>query len=474
MSNYWNDLLPVDPYMVKSDGLLQDLDRQIITLLYQPLIGSFSLSLYFTLWGELEKNSVWGESSTHKQLMGALQSNLKAIHSEKGKLEGIGLLKTYVKESESERLFIYELIPPLRPNEFFQDGMLNVFLYNRVGKTRYQQLKEYFSHPSVPEGFRDMTRSFNDVFSSVQPSEWKMSDDMMETLELSDDQEFLKEGQSRSLSVTDDVFDFDLFLAGLSEALIPRKALNDQVKETIKKLAFLYGIDPMQMQSVVMSAIDEHDTITIEALRKAASDWYQIERNGLLPELVDKVQPLRLREQPNEKQANRSKEDDLIALLERVSPRKLLQDIGEGAEPSKAELKIVEEIMFDQKLAPGVVNVLIYYVMLKTDMKLSKNYIQTIASHWARKQVQTVREAMKLAKEAHREYLERTKGKNRKTNQSKRVIREEKLPDWLEDSKTSENKSDQTKENVANHKDFDLQKQKMLEEVKKLRKHSAL
>ncbi|MDI5788509.1 hypothetical protein PO124_09225 [Bacillus licheniformis] len=41
-------------------------------------------------------------------------------------------------------MFIYELIPPLRPDEFFQDGMLNVFLYNRVGKARFQQLKEYF------------------------------------------------------------------------------------------------------------------------------------------------------------------------------------------------------------------------------------------------------------------------------------------------------------------------------------------
>ncbi|MEC1242289.1 hypothetical protein P9B40_23410, partial [Bacillus paralicheniformis] len=42
-----------------------DLDRQIVTLLYQPLIGSFSFSLFLTLWGELEQNRVWGKSSTH-------------------------------------------------------------------------------------------------------------------------------------------------------------------------------------------------------------------------------------------------------------------------------------------------------------------------------------------------------------------------------------------------------------------------
>ena len=38
-------------------------------------------------------------------------------------------------------------------------------------------------------------------------------------------------------------------------------------------------------------------------------------------------------------------------------------------------------------------------------MKLSKNYIQKIAAHWARKKVKTVREAMKLAIEEHRQYL---------------------------------------------------------------------
>ncbi|MCY8522972.1 Replication initiation and membrane attachment protein, partial [Bacillus atrophaeus] len=178
-----------------------------------------------------------------------------------------------------------------------------------------------------------------------------------------------------SYTVTEDVFDFDLFLAGLSETMIPRKSITKLVRESIKKLSYLYGIDPLQMQNVVMSAINEQDVITTEALRKAASDWYQIERNGQLPDLIDKTQPVRLRE--GEKQAEQDSLDGtLIAQLEMISPRKLLQDIGDGTEPSKADLKIIEDIMFEQKLEPGVTNVLIYYVMLKTDMKLSKNYIQ--------------------------------------------------------------------------------------------------
>lgn len=55
MADYWNDVLPVDPYTVKSRSLLQDVDRQVLTHLYQPLIGSFAFSLYMTLWGSLSR-----------------------------------------------------------------------------------------------------------------------------------------------------------------------------------------------------------------------------------------------------------------------------------------------------------------------------------------------------------------------------------------------------------------------------------
>lgn len=41
-----------------------------------------------------------------------------------------------------------------------------------------------------------------------------------------------------------------------------------------------------------------------------------------------------------------------------------------------SDLTAVEDVMLGQKLDPGVINVLIHYVMLKTDMKLSKNYME--------------------------------------------------------------------------------------------------
>ncbi|PEU05826.1 helicase DnaB [Bacillus sp. AFS019443] len=99
-------------------------------------------------------------------------------------------------------------------------------------------------------------------------------------------------------------------------------------------------------------------------------------------------------------------EEMLILQFENMTPLQLLRAIGEGVNPTNTDLKIVEDVMINQKLRPEVVNVLIYYVLLRNDMKLSKSYVEKVAGHWARKKVTTVREAMALAKKENRQYQE--------------------------------------------------------------------
>ena len=108
----------------------------------------------------------------------------------------------------------------------------------------------------------------------------------------------------------------------------------------------------------------------------------------------------------------------------------------------KADVKIIEDVLFGQKLNPGVVNVLIDNVMRKTDMKLTKNYVEKIASHWSRKNIKTVKDAMDLAKMEHRQYLEWAEGKknqvNKVTSNKKQPIRTELLPDWFDEEEKTE------------------------------------
>ncbi|CAG9619590.1 replication initiation and membrane attachment family protein [Sutcliffiella rhizosphaerae] len=402
---HWNELVPVDRYIVRSNGVLQSFDRKILTKLYQPLLGYRGYSLFMTLWSELEEENLWGEETTHHSIMTTMQCNLKDIHQERLKLEGIGLLKTLVREENQIRTFIYELQPPLSPEAFFSEPMLTIYLYNRLGKTKYASIKKYFSESVLPqEEYREITRSFSDVFQSVQSENlvYASNEQMMEELPLEEGAEFVDRKVGKEPKISEQSFDFELFYAGLSEVVIPKKSITPKVIEAIEKLAYIYSVDPLSMRDMMMNTIDVDGKVNIEKLRKAARDWYQLEYQDTLPTLVEKVQPIHLKQFTNKKPA--TKDEQLIQQLENVSPKQMLTDLSNGSEPSISDLRIVEDVLFKQQLTPGVVNVLLYYVLLKADMKLNRKYVEKIASHWARKQVKTVGEAMELAKEEHRQY----------------------------------------------------------------------
>lgn len=430
MAQFWTELLPIDRYTVASNGLLHDYDRKVISMLYQPLIGSVSFSLYMTLWAQVEENRLWSHTNSHHSLMGFMDLNLRTIYEARLKLEGIGLLKTYVKSDEEFRSFIYELQPPLPPEQFFLDGMLNIYLYQQIGKMQYGKLKQFFLDKKLPikEGYVDTTKAFQEVYESASPSVLEHHKQ-----ELEEEQIFIGRSAPKGIQIkAEDVFDFDLLMAGLSEALVPKKTITPKVKEAIGNLAVLYGIDPIHMKNLLISAVDEdNQKVDIEALRKAARDWYQLEHSDQLPVLVDKVQPAL---KQAEIEIPKTKEEKLIHYLDTTSPRQLLIDMMSGANPAKADLQIIEDVMFNFKLLPGVINVLIQYVLLKTDMKLTKGYVEKIASHWARKKVSTVQEAMDLAKNEHRQYLEWAENKKTPKSTAKRKpIRTEALPDWFFD-----------------------------------------
>ena len=40
MTQHWQELLPIDRYIVTANGLLHDYDRKVLTFLYQPLLGA--------------------------------------------------------------------------------------------------------------------------------------------------------------------------------------------------------------------------------------------------------------------------------------------------------------------------------------------------------------------------------------------------------------------------------------------------
>ena len=137
-------ILPADMYIVVNKTVLQENDSKILTMLYQPIIGIGAVNLYLTLCLDLDKNEFMSEENSHHHLMTNMRMRLSDIVIAREKLEAIGLIKSYFKEGEDVNTYIYEIFSPLSANEIFSHPILNIVLYNNVGKKEYERLINRF------------------------------------------------------------------------------------------------------------------------------------------------------------------------------------------------------------------------------------------------------------------------------------------------------------------------------------------
>ena len=99
-------VLPADVFVVINKTILSDQDRKLLTMLYQPILGNIAISLYFTLWAYLDKNELMSKEWTHHHLMTNMRLKLTDIEEARGKLEAVGLIKTYYKKTMLIILFM--------------------------------------------------------------------------------------------------------------------------------------------------------------------------------------------------------------------------------------------------------------------------------------------------------------------------------------------------------------------------------
>jgi replication initiation and membrane attachment protein DnaB len=70
-------------------------------------------------------------------------------------------------------------------------------------------------------------------------------------------------------------FDFDLLRAGLSE-LVPESIFTSVTKELIIRIAFLYSLTLIDMQKVVMLAMDDELKLSEVKLREVSAQYYKL------------------------------------------------------------------------------------------------------------------------------------------------------------------------------------------------------
>lgn len=424
-----NTVLPADTYIVMNKAIINEADRKLVTMLYQPIIGHTAVSMYFTLIDDLLKEEFVSDEFTHHHLMSTMQLKLSDIIIAREKLEAVGLLKTYLKKDHINN-YVYILYAPLTASDFFNHPILNVVLYNNLGKKEYEKLVNCFKIPRVSlKDYEDITKTFNQVFSSTSGNVFIENDNIVSK-------------NQGSIKFTNSV-DFDLIISSIPKSMINDKCFNDDNRNLIESLSFIYNIDDLNMQSLVRNSLNERGMIDKNELRKSCRNFYQFEENGKLPTLIYSKQPEYLKT-PKGDSSNWAKQ---VYTFENVTPYDYLRSKYKNGEPTMRELKIIEDLMINFKMKPGVVNVLIDYVLRVNNQKFTKSYIETVASQWSRLNIETVEEAMRVAEKEHKKIKKLTEKKASKDIKAKK---EEVLPSWFDKEIATKEISKEEQEELDN------------------------
>lgn len=364
---------PKDVYEIRIASLVSNVDKDVIIELYQPLIGSLASVLYLTLLKQKRNEEDDSIVFTHEQLLSLTQVSSGNLLTARHALEGVGLLRTYLKEFEGERYYIYMLYAPKTPKEFFDDVLFKGLMIQAIGEKETKRLAMHYRVDLViPEEFKEISASFVDVFNPNY-----------------DDASFRKNinssivgHESGRVKIS---FNYDLFFKYIetNSQIITSSFLKRELKE-VERLAALFGLDEKTMAVIVIDEYRGDKTPHLDFASIAERAKEQIR----YPHLQSKVAS---------KKSQVSGDGILVQkihLMEKTSPADWLKLLQNNTKVASSDLDIVNNLSSDYGFSNGVINAITDYVLTKNDNILSKKYCEKIASSLARERVETAIDAM--------------------------------------------------------------------------------
>lgn len=410
-------LFPADTYVVSNKAIITEYSRKIISMLYQPIIGATATSLYFSLWANLDTNQVMSMVRTHHNLMANTGLSIDDIIEVREKLEGIGLLKTFLNKGNINQ-YIYELYAPLSADEFFNNPILSTALCNYIGKQEYDKLISYFTVPRLNlKNYQEITSSFHEVFNIVPSNQIEQISN-------------IKTNTKLGLSFAPTI-DLSKVLSFIPKDMLDYNKITKDMKDFLYKIAFVYNLGDKEFINIVRNSINEQHLIDKELIKTSCRNYYSFENLGKLPTVIYKNQPEALHKEVTDT----SKRSKFIYTMETISPYDFLTMKNANVRPAKNDLLILEMLLVDYDLPPGVVNVLIDYVLKINNNKLVKPFIEAIAMQWKRSNIKTVEQAMNIAAK------ENSIKKSKPAKVVNSSVKEQK-PDWFDKEVESHEVSD--------------------------------
>ena len=368
---------------VKLNSLIADYDSETLSNLYQPIIGFGALAVYFTLVAEAKNQKITSLTS-HNQLLNRLQMAPGDFINARKKLEGVGLLRTFLESNQNVRVYHYQIYAPKTPFQFFDDTLLFGMLIKALGETDSNRFKTIYQLQSDETTGKDISSSFIDAY---QPN--------------FDDPAFLKamngsKAIGRRNGNINSEFNYDSFFTSLSSiSQISQEAFTKKDMKEVERLATLNGIGESEAAFAVAECYDPYagkgkhiDFVKLTKLFQEQTDY-----SYLLNKKINRGSNVN---------SGSSELAGKINIMETRSPKEFLALLQNGSKPATSDLNIVNDLSKNFHLPNGVINAIVDFVVTTNNNILSKAYCEKIAASLAREGVTTTIDAMNYLKKVSR------------------------------------------------------------------------
>lgn len=412
-------------YIVTASYQWSNFNENVFELFYQPILGTAAFAMFHALRTQLKEKPVISTRHLQSQLLIQLNAGRQTADEAIKRLEATGMLRTFSLTDQLGDLFVYELQPTLTPVDFIKDNLLSILLLEAVGEMRFKKLGEFANRFTLAEhhsSLREITHNFLDVFHIDDHQVTHLPTAITASRET-----IVKEKKSeKAVAVVD--FDWLTLTQLLEKQPITEEDLNNN-RNLIEVEHQLYGIDEPTMARLITQSTDlTTNKIRPQRLKATIAEKFRVDAK-----------------QPNEKKAVHQQttlsreEQQLIETCKYYAPITFLQQLKQqmGGFVTSGERAIIRNLIQEQQLDPGVVNILSWYVIASLKRPtLQANYVNAIANNWMRAGVATAEEALSHIHDFNEKRTQRKVGRQTNYYRKQPTTIREKMPAWAtEDEK---------------------------------------
>lgn len=377
------------PLHITSQAYLSELDVNVVSLLYAPLIKEKALRIYLTLYSMLNRSNL-ETTIKAEELMTLLNYNEEDCKQAEGKLEALGLVNLY--ESDTEYLLL--LKNPLTPKQFLTDGVLGMYLYSIIGDMAFNRFVKLFEIPKFDKNeYKNITSSFDEFY---------VTKDLPKN-----NNYFVNKKINNGIVINNKNFDFEVFKSLISENFLDGRRISQKFKKFINDIAFAYQLDENDMQTIYNRSLNSSGYFDYSLCSKNARSLYKERHNDALPQMEEK-----------------NLNQDVYRfekMLDNYHPNNLLESIL-GSKPKEEDVVNIANLYAAYpEYSKAIINACVLYsIKLCNDKIPAYGYYDKVMKDWTSKGVNSFEKAYQIL----------TSDKKKGSYIQKKAAEE---PDWLKE-----------------------------------------